>query len=111
MRFSRKKDHILKLYREDPSLSVDEISFQADTSIHYINQVIKDYHAQLIMYYELYLAPSLHEENTVYLFNELGTEKKIKIDSGVAISYSELTPLEQLFISKNLGITEFVNYV
>lgn len=111
MRLSRKKDHILQLYREDPTLSVDDLSFHADTSPHYINQVIREYHAQLILYYELYLAPSLHEENTVYLFNDLGTEKKIKIDAGVAITTSELTPLEQLFISKNLGIKEFVNYV
>ena len=111
MRLSRKKDHILQLYREDPTLSVDDLSFHADTSPHYINQVIREYHAQLILYYELYLAPSLHEENTVYLFNDIGTEKKIKLDGNTAITSSELTPLEQLFISKNLGIKEFVNYV
>lgn len=111
MRISRKKDHILKLYREDPSLSVDQMSFLADSCEHYTSQVIRDYHAQLVMYYELYLAPSLHEENTIYLFNENGTEKKIKLKYGAAMSYVELTPLEQLFISKNLGITEFVNYV
>ena len=111
MRISRKKDHILKLYREDPSLSVDEISFHADSCPHYINLVIRDYHAQLVLYYELYIAPSLTEENTVFLFNENGTEKKIKVDSGLAITDAELTPLEQLFITKNLGITEFVNNV
>ena len=111
MRISRKKDQILQLYREDPSLSIEDISIYSDSSTHYINQVIRDYHAQLNLYYELYLAPSLHEENTVYLFNDIGTEKKIKMEYGVAITTSELTPLEQLFISKNLGIKEFVNYV
>ena len=103
MREANKKRHILKLYTNDTKITYEQLSVITDSSVYYIKSVLKNFHTDSVAYYDYCIAPSCLDENVYFLFSSNGSEKKLKKVSDYIYPQEELTQLEELYVSINLG--------
>ena len=103
MRKASKKDNIITVYIKDINQSYSEIAVLTDCSVNYVEQCIRNYHTDLVAYYDICLTSSLIDPHVYFLFSDNGAEKKLKFENNKVISFDKLTSLEMLYVSLNLS--------
>ena len=103
MAVKNKKQKILDLYANDPTMQIEKIAFFADCSEAYASSIINKYETDMINYYHLCIAPACTKENEFYLFNDNGIQKLLSLENNIVTCKDKLTKLEALFVKINLG--------
>lgn len=103
MAVRNKKQKVLDLYADDPSMPIEKIAFFADCSEAYASSTISKYETDMINYYHLCIAPACTKENEFYLFNDNGIQKLLSLENNIVTCKDKLTKLEALFVKINLG--------
>ena len=98
-----KKNKIITVYTQDVTQSYGEIAVLTDCCVNYVEKCIRNYHTDLVAYYDICLSPSLTDPHIYFLFSDNGAEKKLKFANNKVTSFDKLTSLEMLYVSINLS--------
>ena len=103
MAVKNKKQKILDLYANDPTMQIEKIAFFADCSEAYASSIINKYETDMINYYHLCIAPACTKLYQFYFFNDNGIQKLLSLENNIVTCKDKLTKLEALFVKINLG--------